>query len=231
LKALAIVVLSLGVAACGGAEAEPPARSVEQLVRDYQRLGFFAGEDPGRTAERISADFRAEWEQEPRTATRADELMLLAYDTDRVWFQDIERDVLEGNDEYVATLREWAHIAGRDFSPRHVRERWRTENGPVTIAFTLEGRARRIEAANQGDFLDLCVLTSGINPLIARTGRQFAIYRPDAELGQEAFVVAITAQERRALERYGWVFASPDEVRRAFGYGRVSQNGEPTPCA
>ncbi len=211
-------------------QAPVPGRSIEQFVRDYQPAGFFAGEDPLTAARRIAAAFRAEWEEEPPLATRLDELQLLGYDADRVWFQDIERDVIEGNDEYVAALREWARIARGDFSPSKVRERWRTEDGPVTIEFTLNGRAHRIEAASQGDFLDLCVLTSGINPIIARTGRQFAIYRPDAALGQQAFVVAITARERRTLERRGWAFASPHEVRHAFGYGRLFESGEPSPC-
>ena len=104
------------------------------------------------------------------------------------------------------------------------------EEGPVTISFELDGRQRQVEAAGQGDFLDLCVLTSGINPLIAGSGRQFAVYRPDAGLGQEAFVVALTAKERAVLERRDWTFATPEEVRLAFGYGQLYEDGTPSPC-
>ena len=74
------------------------------------------------------------------------------------------------------------------------------------------------------------MLTAGVNPIIEKTGRQFEIYRPDAGLGQEAFVVALTARERRALERRGWVFAAPHEVRLAFGYGQLYEDAEPSPC-
>ncbi len=37
--------------------------------------------------------------------------MLLAYDKDRVWLSDIERDVIDGNDEYVTVFREWSRIS------------------------------------------------------------------------------------------------------------------------
>jgi hypothetical protein len=233
-RRITLVVLSLALAACGGGPSQrsaAPARTVEQFVREYQRVGFFAGQEPHSVARRITDAYRREWGEEPPLATRPDELALLAYDTDRVWFQDIERDVLEGNDEYVATFREWSRISRGAFGPTRVRERWKDEAGPPAIEFTLHGRRHRIDAADQGDFLDLCVLTTGINPLIARSGRQFAIYRPEPELGQVAFVVAITADERRALERRGWTFAAPAEVRRVFAYGRVAETGEPSPCA
>jgi hypothetical protein len=207
-------------------EAPVAKRSLAAFVRDYQRVGFFRGE----TAATITRAYEVEWEEKPPLATRLDELNLLRYDERRVWLGDLERDVIEGNDEYVATFGEWSRIAAGDFEPRDVSERWAGENGPVRIAFELDGRRHEVEAAAQGDFLDLCVLTAGINPLIAKSGRQFAVYRPDAGLGQEAFVVAITAKERAALERRGWTFATPEEVRLAFGYGQLYEDGATGPC-
>ncbi|MEA2357100.1 MAG: hypothetical protein QOI62_360 [Solirubrobacteraceae bacterium] len=205
-------------------------RSVEEFVRLYQRLGFFENERPEDVVSRLDRAYRRDWGEEPRIRTRLDELALLGYGSHRVWFQDIERDVIEGNDEYALTLREWARISRGAFAPRRIREQWRSEEGPVTISFDLNGRARAVRAESQGDFLDLCVLTTGINPLIAKSGRQFAIYRPDAELGQMAFVLTITDRERRLLNKQGWVFAGPDEVRFAFGYGQLYEGGQVAPC-
>lgn len=212
-------------------EAPVPKRSLVEFIREHQTLGFFAREDADDAARRVDRAHREEWGEEAQIATRLDELTLLAYDRRRVWFEDIERDVVEGNDEYVAAFREWARIAGRGFRPRDISERWRGEDGPVTIGFRLDGRRHKVQAAAQGDFLDLCVLTAGINPLIRESGRQFAIYRPDAALGQSAFVVALTGKERRALERRGWTFATPEEVRLAFGYGQLYEEGDAEACA
>jgi hypothetical protein len=201
-------------------------RSLEAFVRDYQAAGFFKGD----SAQAIRVAFEREWDEPPPLATRADELMLLGYDRERVWYEDIERDVIEGNDAYVEAFREWSGIAAGAFEPRDVSEAWAGEEGPVTIAFRLGGRRHEIKAAGQGDFLDLCVLTAGINPLIEETGRQFAVYRPDAMLGQRAFVVAITPRERAALQAREWVFATPDEVRQAFGYGQLYEDGTAGSC-
>jgi hypothetical protein len=200
-------------------------RSLPEFVRAYRRAGFFAGEPPAQAAKRIEAAYRSEWEEEPRIRTRFDELSLLYYDRDRVWFEDIERDVLEGNDAYVDAFDEWAKISRGAFRPRDVREEWNGER--ATIRFTLDGREHSVEAAPQGDFLDLCVLLS-LNRLLDR--RQFALYRPDTALGQSAFVVAVTDRERRTLERMGWTFATPDEMRLAFGYGRLYEEGAPGSC-
>ena len=211
-------------------EAPVARRSLAEFVDDYRAVGFFGGENPAVAARRIAREHEREWGEAPPLATRLDELTLLAYDKRRVWFADLERDVIDGNDAYVEAFGEWARISRGAFRPRAVSERWAGEEGPVTIAFELGGERHEVHAAGQGDFLDLCVLTSGINPLIAGSGRQFAVYRPDAGLGQEAFVVALTAQERAALERRDWTFATPEEVRLAFGYGQLYEKGASSPC-
>ncbi|MBE2319026.1 hypothetical protein DVA67_023835 [Solirubrobacter sp. CPCC 204708] len=142
-----------------------------------------------------------------------------------MWFSDIERDVLEGNDVYVSAFAEWARISRGAFEPRNVRERWRGER--ATISFELDGTAHSVRAAPQGDFLDLCVL-DGINRLI--DGRRFEVHRADGALGQVAFVVALTAREKRALERRDWAFATPAQLRQTFGYGQTTEGGAPAPC-
>ncbi len=213
----------------GDAATEQPVepRSVTAFVRDYQRFGFFAGGSAERAAQRIERAYQEEWGEQPKVATRYDELELLAYDRKRVWFSDIELDVLEGNDVYVSTFAEWARIARGAFEPRNVHERWRGEEGPVTISFELDGSTQTIEAAPQGDFLDLCVL-EGINRVI--DDRRFEAYRADGGLGQVAFVVALTPREKRALEEHGWAFATPAQLRETFGYGQVAEEGAPTGC-
>ena len=210
----------------GDARSEAPVthESLAAFVSAYQRFGFFKRVPPDAIVRAYERDFG---EQPTVPTTRIDELELLGYDRDRAWYSDIELDVVEGNDVYVDTFAEWARLSRGAFSPRNVRERWHGEDGPVTIRFTLDGRERTIEAAPQGDFLDLCVLPA-INALI--DGRQLELYRPDAALGQAAFVVALTATEKRALEDHGWAFATREDIRNTFGYGQLYEEGVTTGC-
>jgi hypothetical protein len=208
---LAVLVFAV-VIGCGDDAATPgpataPADPAERFVRDYQAAGFFAAEDPGRTGRRITRAFRRAWGEAPDLTDRADQLTLLAYDRERAWSEDVEQDVIEGNDVYVDVFRDWSRIAAGDFEPRAVHERWKTPTGPVIIEFELDGRSHRVTAQALDDYLDLCVLTTGLNPLIADSGRQFAVYT-EPVLGQVAFVVAVTDVERRVLEQRGWPLES-----------------------
>ncbi|MBO9532529.1 MAG: hypothetical protein J7513_06110 [Solirubrobacteraceae bacterium] len=206
-------------------------RSVLEAVRDDQQLGFFAGQDPTDVAAVAERTYRRDWGKPLKIATRYDELELLRNDRDRVWFQDIEADVLEGNESYALVFQEWARISRGAFKPSNVRERWSGENDPVEISFDLAGQRHTVQAQPQGDFYDLCVLTGGINPVIKASGKHFALWGPDADLGQEAFVVVLTEREQYELEQAGWSFATGDEMRAAFGYGQTSELGDAAPCA
>jgi hypothetical protein len=157
---LAVALLcALGLASCGGEEKRPAPQGdpVERFVRYYQDVGFFAGQDPHRTAARIARSYRRRWGEEPDVTGGLGVLEVLAYDKDRVWFA-------------LGDRRETLITDGKD------------------------------------DFLDLCIIDD-LNALIADAGRQFVVYNRD--LGQEAFIVAITDRERSLLEQRGWTFATP----------------------
>src|SRR5262249_54152250 len=113
-------------------------RPLARAIAEYQRKGFFAGARPAALARRIPDRYRREGGEDLVLRTRFDELVLLHYDHRRVWFSDIERDVLPGNDEYVAALREWSRISQGAFRPRDVSERWASADaGPAQITFRL----------------------------------------------------------------------------------------------
>jgi hypothetical protein len=211
-------------------EAPLPQLPVVELVRRYQTAGFFRGERPSEAAVRIQRAYERIWgDRVIAPKTRGDELALIAADRRQAWFEDIERDVIEGNDEYVAAFHEWARISRGAFNPSRIREHWRGPDGPVDIEYTLGGRRHVAHARGLGDFLDLCVLTRDVNRSLSGS-RRFELYRPDAALGQDAFVAALTPIEKRRLERFGWRFATADQVGLVFAYGRVYEHGETTGC-
>ncbi len=130
------------------------------------------------------------------------DLIVAAEDQQRVWWQDLEADVADGNDVYVETLQGWAAISQDAFQPAGITENWASGEGPVTITFSLGGEPREITPAYLEDWIDPGILMP-INELIAPAGRRFELYK---SFDQTAYVMALTDLERQGLEARGWCF-------------------------
>lgn len=132
------------------------------------------------------------------------ELELLMWDTERVWWEDLEADVCAGNDIYSETVEQWGTISRGVFQPVNIREWWASDTGPIRIDLEHHGQHLILYPAYLDDYIDINVLHP-INRAIQQSGIQFAVYKP---FDQSAFVVALTSQEKGALETSrGWQFA------------------------
>lgn len=170
----------------------------------YRRFGFFEA-DKGLTDEAFRQRF-VQWYkpasgEEPgifapdsNYGEYAD-LYLLAEDTSRVWLADPEADVGNGNEVYVKTLKAWSAISRGAFIPTDIEEHWASDEGPVTVTFTLNGQKKTLYPLYYNDFIDASIVND-LNGMIRSTGYQFA----KVELG-EVFVTVLTAEEKLRLER------------------------------
>jgi hypothetical protein len=174
-------------------------------LRTYRAAGFFADRadlSDAALAELLQEEHEEEWAErlgpDPDMPVLA-EVRLLAYDRARTWWQDLEADVLPGNDEYVRVLNEWAAISGGAFHPHRVTERWAAPAGPVTVDVETGGRRWQLRPAVRDDWLDLDVL-GGLNMVLAetRSARRFVTLSPG---DQTALVTAVTPDERERIER------------------------------
>lgn len=137
-----------------------------------------------------------------RSRPHAD-LDMLMWDTERVWWEDLEADVCAGNDIYRKTIEQWATISRGVFQPVNIRERWASETGPIRIELAHHGQHLLLYPEYLDDYIDINVLHP-INRAIQQRGIQFAVYKP---FDQSAFVVALTQEEKHTLEtRRGWQF-------------------------
>ncbi len=133
------------------------------------------------------------------------DLSLLAYDEQRVWWQDLEADVCDENDVYVDTLQEWATISRGAFQPVNICEYWQTEQGPIHITFQYHGEQHTLTPEYQDDYIDVGILGT-INRLIKPSGFQFAVYKP---FDQTAFILVLTPDEQYMLQHERkWQFLS-----------------------
>lgn len=124
------------------------------------------------------------------------DLYLLEGDQDRVWLEDTEADVSKENNVYVDTLKWWSHISRGAFEPSDITETWGTEEGPVTVSFTLFGQKKEIHPEYSYDYIDLRILKE-INEMIKDSGYEFVA----VEIDQEVFVTVLKAEEKLKMQQ------------------------------
>jgi hypothetical protein len=179
-----------------------------ERVADLRQIGFFAGrtETDEQLAATIDEQSMAEFGAPPDPDNPISELVVAGVDDERVWWGDLEADVDPTNKVYETTLEDWAAISAGAFAPTGIEETWASPTGPVTVSFLLGGKRETLNPAYLEDWIDPTILTR-INVLIASSGRQFELYRA---FDQTLFLTALTATEKRALERdRGWCFEWP----------------------
>lgn len=218
-----------------------------EKVRAYRRLGFFqaqedrgqvTGDEPGcrhvpiglprpayggmpdaRVADLLLRHHESEWGRPFDPEEDHEAVRVAESDVDRMARIDTEC-VSPGADAYVDVVLAMARISRGRFQPADVREAWEGEDGPVRVSFTLDGRRREIALEVTGDYLDEHVV-DGVNAMLAGAGWRFErLVTGD----QTMLLVALSASERRALEReHGWRFGTappPDEAERPGAWSR-----------
>lgn len=183
----------------------PSGESIAARAAALRAIGLFASRAEladDALGQEIEAGIAATWGDLIGPDDPFLELFVAEQDMNRVWWRDLEADVVDVNLVYTSTLAEWAAISEGAFAPSLVEESWGSDTGPISVAFELAGVAHVVEPAYLEDWIDPTIATS-INALIAASGRQFTFVKA---FDQSAFLIALTAEERAALESRGWCF-------------------------
>lgn len=186
----------------------PPRSWVIESLHYFRALGFFAADEAlsdEELAGRLQKNNAEEWGMPVAPPDSQADLMLLRLDAERVWWEDTEADVCEGNGVYVDTLRAWGRISRGAFSPTDIDERWNSGRGPIRVSFKHRNRTEELHPDYCDDYLDMTLLDD-INRMIHPAGYVFSTYFP---FDQTAFVVVLTENEKKRLERERkWEFTS-----------------------
>jgi hypothetical protein len=185
----------------------PPssAESIAERIAAFRAIGLFADRDDvndAALAAEVDAQLVELWGDTLDTAQPVTDLLVAEQDHARVWWRDLEADVTEGNEVYVTTIEELAAISVGSLDVEDVTETWAAPDGPVTVRFRVNGAKTVLEPAMLEDWIDPGILVA-LNEVVADSGRRFELYRA---FDQTAFVMALTDDERRALEARGWCF-------------------------
>src|SRR5262245_28210135 len=103
-----------------------------EAIPFFRSLEFFGAQAQMSDAELVqwlAHRHREEWRRPFDISDSLADLHLLRFDQDRVWWEDIEADVCEGNNVYQRVLLEWARISRGCFSPTNIEERWDSDEG------------------------------------------------------------------------------------------------------
>ena len=134
------------------------------------------------------------------------DLPLLERDQSRMWLVDGEFGVGKGCDRYVDFLEGLSAISRGTFLPLDIVEVWETDEGPITVTFTLDGELRQLHPTYLSDWLDGSVVNK-INSLITGSGMQIEMY---AGSSQVANILFLSVEEKHMLiEQRNWRFFDP----------------------
>lgn len=175
-----------------------------ESVKYFRSLGFFE-QLKNLTDQQLARKIKSRILKEDASFDPKGEfsdIYLLEWDNKRVWFQDLEADVDEYNKVYTKTLKRWAEISRGAFTPKDIKETWKTESGPIYVDFVLNGKKQQLKPKDLGDWFDISILNQ-INRVIKNTGYQFEMYA-----GYDlAFVLVLKPEEKRKLQfQRGWEF-------------------------
>ena len=182
-----------------------------KAVRFFRSLDFFA-QDASLTeqalANKIDSLHKQQWDSVLDFTDEQADLNLLKRDDGRVWWEDMEADVCNENLVYERVLTEWSDISRGACLPLNIKEDWRSDEGPIEVRFTLNGKQKIVRPTYSDDWLD-CSILLAINEWITDTGFQFEF---PSTFDQTAFIVVLTGDEKRQLiKERGWIFGAAGE--------------------
>jgi hypothetical protein len=128
-------------------------------------------------------------------------------DETRVWYGDMEVGAYPESDDYVKALTRWGRISRGVFEPKEIRETWNPIDDllyRLKISFQWNGAPHSIEIETVDEWINLAALDA-VNQVIRDSGIQFCVYQ---SFDQGAYIVALTPQEKTALEsKRRWKFS------------------------
>jgi len=181
-------------------------KTLSHSVKRFRALGFFLDKEnisDEKLAEIINGEHLALFGEDIDPHGPFSDLLLLSYDKKRVWWEDTEADVLNGNNVYIDFINDLSRISKGEFSPSEITETWETDEGPVYVQFLLDGERISINPKYIYDYIDVEII-SDINKLLPSDKAKFEMYKP---FDQTAFILMLSKNKKSHLQKKrGWVF-------------------------
>ena len=128
------------------------------------------------------------------------ELHVLEPDEKRLWISELECDVMPENQVYADAVKRLGEISRGVFNPTDITETWESDNGPITVEFTLNGVRHSFQPPYRNDWMDTAFIVT-IRHLFRGTGYELAIHA-----GDPVAAAVLTPDERRRIRKERGLF-------------------------
>lgn len=92
---------------------------------------------------------------DPKTNADNFDLHVAELDDTRVWWRDLEADILNGNMVYAETVKEFGKLSGGFLKPNQIKEEWVSDEGPVKVSFWDSDTLRVFNLKFNDDWYDM----------------------------------------------------------------------------
>lgn len=140
---------------------------------------------------------------DPKNNSDFFDLHVAELDETRVWWRDLEADILNGNKVYAETVKEFGILSGGYLKPDKVKEEWTSDEGPVKVSFWDSDTLRTFNLKANDDWYDTDFFKY-LESSMTSNGSPFKFYMHD-QTGQDVFVIRLTEDEKQKIEKkMGW---------------------------
>jgi hypothetical protein len=127
------------------------------------------------------------------------DLHVAELDETRVWWRDLEADILDGNNVYAETVKEFGKLSGGFLQPEQIKEEWISTNGPVKVSFQDMDTLRVMNLKYEDDWYDTDFFKH-LEMFMKSNGSPYSFYLHD-RTGQDVFVIRLTEDEKEKIEK------------------------------
>ncbi len=127
------------------------------------------------------------------------DLHVAELDETRVWWRDLEADILNGNNVYAETVKEFGKLSGGFLKPEKIKEEWMSDEGPVKVSFWDSDTLRTLNLKFNDDWYDTDFFKY-IESSMKNNGSPYQFYMHD-QTGQDVFVIRLTEDEKEQIEK------------------------------
>lgn len=122
----------------------------------------------------------------------------------RVFYTDLEADVIKGNKVYVWVIESISKLSNGKFTPSEIKENWETESGPIEVSFKSDDSLIVYEPEYKDDWLDPSVF------YVCRKEIEKRDVRIVECLFGDGFTVMRLAEEEQSIieNKLNWQFSS-----------------------
>ena len=139
-----------------------------------------------------------------------DAIQLAEYDKTKLLFLDLESDVGMDNDIYIEVIKAFRTLSNEKFQPIEIKEKWKSETGPIEVSFKYDGSEIRFEPKYQDDWLHESVFQLCERELKRKNIRiTYCLSDDGYGYGQAIAIMRLTEEEQKILEnKLNWKFTS-----------------------